>query len=607
LQEIVTADARLVRNLLRAVRKLRVGEGASLGPVPVGLADDLDSGGRLTLAGLCRSLSSQLDAHVGDPRAVDACVRFYGLGRMPESLEVIAASLPSAADNTVSLRVRRVKQLITEAELQLGQCLKSNSTREVQLLSDDDIDLSSIGNSSSECDSMNILLRAWADIPDSDQRSATALLLFEQEACLRPVLITGLHREDRRRLRRRSRAIVGMAVGRQRLVDRAPAEHPVRGWRPDLAAELLLGPRHQVTETSPGALDSLLRTDLLDRRIDPDVLVAACASVRDLVQTGHRGAASLLGVLRCAVARSAERVPALVVVRTLSMTTIVARENDDPVGVVAAGEACRLARSALTEAPRDRDVGGIVCSTVRALQELAELQARLDNMAMARSALCRGYTLLREHGDPEADEEPDGWLQQLAYTSSLIERRAAALDGDRPARLAAAYGAAKLAVSLVDRHPELPVDRGLTAGSVLGQVAVDLAVPVAQAVRRATDPLVRRARALVEVNEQRWLAHGPASVLTARSARLLAVVNACRLALLEHDHDEYRRQRGRTARLVGAWMQQADVQELRDLERSAEAAGIAGLGLSATAPSGPDRIGQRSWAARAPTPGQPGA
>lgn len=646
-------DVRHIRDLLWAVREMRRGDDDRRRLD--GLPGDVQALLRLPLGVLCAELAARLTGPGHDPRATDACVRFYGLGRLPEDLRTIAAGVPRAHDHRGTLGRRRVQQLIEQAEEELARRLavapiddspvRPGPPREDRPPVDAFFDSPGPGHAGH----LRVLLRAWADVPDGDQRSALALRLFEEEKGIR--LSVGdevSHRETRRRLRRRARAILAVALERYagdaaagwtaRPSSAGPTASPVpngpaggrgrtgpdgphaavpgagsgadgaaepdesvgRGGAPapavpDATALLLLGPC-QVRVVGGGAeLDAVLRS--AGGTLDREALEAACAYARELVWAGSPDGPAVVGALRLAVLRAPGPVPASIVTRILAMATITARERDDPAGVVAGWEALRTARAALTSREPSTEAGQVVSRTMRAAQELAELYDRLGMPHQAMDALGRAFQLLDEHGDPEQDEEPFGWAQQLLYTRAILQRRAVARAPAARSRLRAAQEDARRAANLVYSHDLLPLDRALSAQAVLIDALLDeVEIRQAEGDSSGAAAVRQRARQAIVNTTAGWATVEP-EILTARSNRLATLRSACRLALLDGDADEYRERRELLRTQVGEWMTAGDIEELTVLEHLAERRhrirplGLAGRGIQTA-----QRIGQRAWA-----------
>jgi hypothetical protein len=586
-------EADHIHGLLWAVREMRRGEESTARRRIDALPDQLQALFRAPLADLCRSLAERLTITSQDPRAADACIRFYGLGRLPEALPEIAASLPRAGRHHGSLQVRRVKQLIEQAERGLAHELAASPVDLAPKAPGPPVD-EVLATVSPVWSRLGILLRAWADVPDGDQQSAAALLLFEQEAGLRPPSTRPvLHRETRRRLRRRARAILSVALERSAgAADHRSPPHL------DPAAELLLGPRQMVASGDiVSALDTVLRSSRRSRGPDPDALAVVCGYARDLVHTGSPDAPALLGVMRLAVIRGSDRLPPALVMRVLALSTIRARLQDDPAGFPAAWEGLRLGCMSLDGGRQGSDVAPVVSQALRTLQELAELQDRLGFADAAMRTLDRAYDLLAEHGDPEAEEEPKGWAQQLLYTQSMVQRHAALSQPNPRTWLREAQRAAARSAELVRGGDLLPEEWGLSAEAVLANAVVDEAeLELAAGATGRAREAVCRARAVIARNELAWRCYGAPKILMSQSGRLATIRAACRLALATGDLDDYLLHRERVQRAVGAWMLPADIEELDAMEAAAARRGVERVHLSAPGVSPERRIGQRMWA-----------
>lgn len=620
-----------VHGLLWVVRELRRGESDSAGR----RAGRLSSAERdlltVPLADLCRGLAGRIHEVVADPRAADACIRFFGLGRLPESLDAIAGSLPRAGGEGGSLRPRRVEQLVRAAETQLaadlahtpltvaprsgGRAAESPAAAELvgppltvapraaeSQLTDRGVE-GVFGGGGDPVHRLQVLLRAWADVPDGDQQSAAALLLFESEHGLRKdAAVAGTapkHREARRRLRRRAHAIVEVALQRSELTRRRRGPPTV-----DLAVDLLLGPHVLAADgTVWAAMDAVCRLTGDSPPADLDAIDAAAIYAHGLAQAGSPHAAATLGAVRRAVLKSDGRVPPSLAARVLVSTTVLARLHDDPAGLPAAWEALRICRLALTSAREPPDANRVTASALRALQELAELYERFGRLDQAMRTLDEAYDLLRRRGDPDQEEEPNGWLQQLLFSQGMIQRRGAYVPttSDPLRWLHQAQAAEARSVDLVQASELLPDEWGLSAGAVLA----DLVVDEVEGRLRDGDPLAAahagtRARRLIEGNEAGWRGHGEPGLAMAKSARLTTIRAACRLSLAAGDLDGYRSERDRAQAAAGAWLCHHDVEALDAMERAAETRGIHRLHLADQALVGGRRVIQRSWASPIP-------
>jgi hypothetical protein len=556
-----------------------------------GLPDDLAAALTLPLGSLCAQLAARLLTAGHDLRAGKACVRFYGLGQLPEDLRSIAASLPRAHDQRESVGNRRVKQLLEVAEEELARSLAMCPLQVRPSGTVPSVDAFFGGDMRPPGNRLQVLLQAWADVPHGDHQSASALRLFEAETGFRPPLDGEIHREQRRRLRRRARAILAVAIERRGQDARASRRHhPAL----ELVAQLPLAATRLVVVTDSGPeLGEVLRSR--PARLDLDALELACAHARKLVWEGSPHANTVLGALRLAVMRAPQPVPASILTRVLSMSTITAREQDDPAGFVAGWEALRVTHVALVDGTGTQERQLVISRAMRAAQELAELYDRFGLSHRAMTALGNAYRLLQEHGDPEAEDEPFGWLQQLLFTEAIIQR-GAARAGPSPGALRAAQTAAARAAHLVYRYDPLPRQRATSAEGVLIEALLDEA-ELRQAAGDGTAARATRAQArrLIARTEAAWRRF-PADTLTARSFRLASLRSGCRLSLLEGDVNDYLGRRALLQSEVGDWMVSSDMEALDALENLAERRHVPRLNLAARGIRTESRIGQRAWA-----------
>jgi len=582
-----------VHDLLWAVRELRRGEDLRARRRARSLPPELAALLAIPLADLCRDLADRLVASAADVRAIDACIRFYGLGRMPEDVHAIATTVPRASRRAEHLHHRRVEQLVSQA----ATVLAADLARSPLDLAHDPEQAASPAPFEAACPCLprRALLWAWADVPDSDHQSATALLLFEQEARLRPPVIASLHRETRRRLKRRAQAILRVAAQRCRS---QCAVSPRTPHRLDPAADLLLGPRQlALVDTRSGVLDPILRPLHDHPAVDIDRLLAAASYAHEVVQAGSPDAPAVLGVVRHAIARSQGSVPAPLTTKVLATAVVLARSRDDPAGFPAGWEALRIARQHLASARDGDGTRQVVANTLRVLQELAELHDRTGSSGPALRTLEEAYALLAERGDPEADDEPNGWLQQLLFSQGIIQRRAARLAERRARDLLVAHAAAARSAELVRREGHLPLEWGLSAQAVQAEIAVDLVeAAVLGDDARAAAYATAHARAVIAGSAAGWRRHGRPRLAVGLSARLTTLRAACRLALLCGEVDSYLAQRTSLAAAAGSWMLPCDLEALDALEADAERLGVPRLGLSGRGLDSHRRIGQRSRA-----------
>ncbi|HMG40323.1 MAG TPA: hypothetical protein VK611_03310 [Acidimicrobiales bacterium] len=582
-------DVRRVHGLLRAVRALRRGEGTRAKQHTASLPAELTDLLGLPLADVCATLAARVRADTSDLRAAEACVRFYGLGRLPEGIDAIAATMPRVhGDVGRPLRARRVGELLVEAEAALAAALGRAGLRvdpvAVAVPDVEEVFAAGAGADATDAgalDRLRVMLTAWADVPDEDHESAAALLLFEHDHGLRVADLV-VHPETRRRRRRRAQAIVEVAVQRRcRGHDRRSS--PIV----DPNVDGLLGPRLHVADAGVwAALDHVCRLPDGDGH-DREALVDAAAYAHTLAQAGSPHAPAVLGAVRHAVLTSPVPLPVGLVTRPLVSSAVYARLNDDPAGVPAAWEAIRLTRLALAGAAQPADAPQVTSNALRAFQELAELYGRLGLPHRAMTTLAHAYELLRARGDPEQEEEPGGWLQQLLFSQGMIQGHAAraaphSAPGANARRWMAQAQAAEIrSAELVWEQPLLPPEWGLSAEAILaGLVVQEVEAHVAEGDGSAAARARARARRLIAGNEAGWRGHGAPGIAMAQSARLRTVRAACRLALVDGDLDGYVAERSRLPTSGGPGLLAEDADDLADLETTAARRGIRPLHLA---------------------------
>lgn len=580
-------EARGAHGLLRAVRALRRGQHARakqhVTPLPPSLTDLLAR----PLADVCAVLAERVRTAGADPRASEACLRFYGLERLPEGIDAIAGSLPRVhGDPGRPLRPRRVGELLVEAEAALAASFTAAPVAPAPARPRDPA-VEEVFADGAPAARRSVLLTAWADVPDGDHESGAALLLFEHDHGLRDTEVPA-HPETRRRRRGRARAIVEVAVQRRGMAH-AGRERPTV----DPVADGLLGPRLLVADAGVwAALDHLYRRPEaavgagVAAGPDREALAAAVAYAHRLAQAASPHAAAVLGAVRHCVLTSPVPLPVGLATKPLVSSAVLARLHDDPAGVPAAWEAIRLCRVALSSPAEPDDADRITANALRAHQELAELYDRLGHHDAAITTLAQAWQLLRHRGDPDQEEQPDGWRQQLLFSQGMILGHAAGAalvpggPGDARRRLAQAQSAEAQAAALVRREPLLPADWGLSAEAFL----VGLVVQEVEAHRAAGDTRAAlraraRARRLIDANEAGWRAHGAPGIAMARSARLRTVRAHCRLALADGDLDAYRSERARLA-AAGPAVLAEDAHDIADIEAAAARRGVQPLHLA---------------------------
>lgn len=501
---------------------------------------------------------------MGDRRAADASIRYFGLGRMPETLESIAATLRSS-DRTVGLTIRQVQNLIGSAVDSIAAHQPEFASRRGRLDPGppaDPFPIPVFGAASREL--RKVLLWAWADVADPPCPSSRALLYYEQEHGLRQPLITPSSRMEGQRWRRLAWSMIGVA--RYRLSEADPA---------DPLVDRSVGPRSVavVEEIGGDGVDALLLLQLNPALGD---FRYAASVVGQAVRVGRADAPELLGMLRDAVVR-ARSVPIEVRSKVLALSVIIAREHRDPGGGPAAVELLNLAQGVLREkrAGKLGSVGSIVASdALRATQELAQLQHSLGEHLLAWRTLRAMRGALESFGDPEQEVEPDGWLQQWLVTKASLERRiaryakkpvvwlkAAGADADRSADVALSTGV-------------LPESWGLAARSQRLAVTLDMAeAAINQSDLGEARRLIAIGRSRLNELEASWMSL-PGGLGPTADGLLVSARAAWRLALLEGDREATVHARSEAWGRVRVSTKPAEVEKLRVLDVASECIGL---------------------------------
>jgi hypothetical protein len=557
----------LVRPLLRGVRRVRAGA-LDLQDLPAEVSALL----RGNLAGACRAIVLWADAEVHDPRAADAFVRTYGLGRMPESRATIGRSLRSATGRR-GISVAAVDDLVRATEVQLARQADRISfpgpwgSPTPQAWVDPFPTAGGLPGERREL--QQVLCTAWADVPDDPvHECSAALLLYEEEHGLRHGPGPPRHREQRRRLRRLAWSM--LTVARERHVGRQPD---------DVVVDLLLGPRRVavVEELPPEAAAALLAVAVPHSL---ECVEAALEYVRDAVRHGRPEAPELLALLRESIAREPNQPrPANVTAGIAALSTIVARENRQPAGVMAANEVMAMASEAgdlLSRLPaRQTELRRRYTRTLndglRAAQEVAELHDALGNTAGARRALCSMSRLLR-HLDPEDQDEVQGWQQQHHQTRSTVARHAASpRHAEGWLRLADCH--ARRSSELADAA-SLPAGFRLVPASQLAAAAIARLRASAGADGGRGSVLEQQARArLAQAEAGARDVEGPVDRPT-HSARLSVSRRWWELALLCGDPDEIVAARRAAHERVVPCTLPHDLHKLARLEAMSRAQGV---------------------------------
>lgn len=519
---------------------------------------------------LCDLLASWLEGDTVDRRAADATIRFYGLGRMPEPISSIAATL-RAHDDGRSLSVRQVENLIAAALTRAegrDPIVRVNPSAHQVAKPCDPFPLP-LDGAQKRC-LAKVLLWAWADVVGPPGPDGSSLMLYEQEHGLRAEAPQPGTRPERQRWRRRAWAMLDVAQYR---VSEAVPTDPV--------VDRALGPRHlAVVDKLPSdGLDALLILGIDPRAGD---FHEALAIVRAAVRAGRPEAPELLGLVRDAVNRS-RGVPPDVTSKVLALAAIVARERRDPAGVVAGEQALLHAADVLGERQAE-DVGQIgltvASDALRASQESAELSYALGDFARGWRTIRAMRNALETFGDPERESEPGGWLQQWLLYSASAGRRLARWSRRPRNWLDEAGVAADRSADLVFTAGILPTSWGLAAREQRLGVTVDLAEQAL--IHRGPDDarkMLRPCRRRVEELEADWLLLSDQKLSDddKRHVRvgLLGTARAVwRIALLAADRDAVFAARQLAWSRVGQWTSPTELDKLAELESAGRLLGI---------------------------------
>ena len=578
-----------MKALLGQIRLARAGT-LRLTPAPDPIASFLGHG----LGHLCDVLGAWFEKDTVDRRAADAAIRYYGLGRMPESQSAIAASFPKRGERR-GITARRIQQLIDEAIGQVEARPVRLPVRRATLAATKPEDPFRVPVKRSDRMAMSrALLWAWADVTNTTGNDADSILLYEYEHDLRSWSPTFDHPQGKARARLRAWSMLDVAI--YRMTEAIPC---------DPVVDRVVGPRHIVT-LDPSLVpewDALMTFNHWPELGDPH---AAITAVRAAVLAHRPEAGDLLGLLRDGVLRL-RHPPVDVTARVLALSVIASRQRRDPVGIVLAGQLL----GHLGEVVQGRAIGPeararvalVLTSTLRAAHEAAELSYALGDMKRARQLIGAAHHALAEFGDPEQDIEPDGWLQQLLLFDASWLRRRARLGHDPERSLRWADAAAGRSSDLVFEPGVLPIPWGLASeeqriGTVVDRAEQELLAGNENAAKRA----VRLAETLISQQEANWLAvpqaHSrPEAPVQVRVGLLGTARAGWKAALLTGDRDEIEAGRMLTWCRMGPWTPPALVEKFRELDSWSQQMGAPPLVDQrelATVSNLQDRGGQRA-------------
>lgn len=551
-------DSAQVEEVLSAVRRLRRG---TLDPTdaPSALYPALGRG----LGYSCDKLAIWVEQRADDRRGADAAIRFFGLGRLPEPLQVVAETLRDRHGRR-GLSVRQVQNLIADVLRRLatdpaGPGLRPASDAPGQLA--DPFPLPPTAAQRRELN--RVLLWAWADIPDMAEDPPRALLLYEHEHGLRRTAPAAPSRTARQRWRRLTWSM--LHVARYRLSE-ARADDPV--------LDRLVGGRSLavVDRLDAEGLNALMQLRLHPTSGDVD---EALRVTREAVKLGLLEAPELLGILRDAVVRLKSVRPA-VTSKMLALAAILAKERRDPAGIPVALVALDHAAAVLEHGGKRPAVPSdplVASDGLRTGQELIELYISLRMYPQAWMALRRMRNALENFGDPEHEEEPEGWRQQLLLTTASVSRHLARASA-RPERWRqVAIEAAERSASLALDTGALPPSWGLAARNQRAGTTLDATEAAAHSDGDKVRHLLHSAHRQLDIIEADWR-YAPASRnRDDHAAKLATTLIAWRLALIEKDTTGAEAARERTWSLYGEWIRAEDLEKIESLDKRTMALG----------------------------------
>lgn len=568
--------------LLHAIRRLRRAT-MDISHAPPVLRPFLGGG----LASVCDRFASWVEAAVDDRRGADAVIRFFGLDRLPENLGPIGESLRAHPAGSVrlggalGLTGRQVENLIAAAVAVLARDPDGPTTEPpadpVPPVSDP---FPAPVDPSAQSTLEQIVLWAWAQVPDSDRSAGSALLFYEHEHGLRSTSTPPASRTERLRWRRLAWSV--MQVARYRF-DRA---HGTAGASD---AGRVTGPRRPATvkllESDGDGLAALMRLSA-----DPagptgsDDIGPATDLVRAAVRSGRPEGPELLGLFRDAlhkrrIRRGSAAVPAHIEAKVLTLNVILAREHRDISGIPAGETAAHRFRQLLELPTIRRDhhtYVAIVIDYLRMMQELAELHDGLGLYAAAHRTLENLRTEFVRLGDPDPETQPDGWQHQLLLTSAVVNRHLALGGRDDPrARHEEAVAAASRSHELGVRHANtMPPGWAIASGTQRVAVTVDRLAREGRLDGVRAQHLLSDARRQIADLDDQTRRITDSNDRATRSQILGVHLTKWRIALIQGDPYAIRNAQTNTVTGLGSWTLAEDLETIQHYQQVGARLGV---------------------------------
>jgi hypothetical protein len=509
------------------------------------------------------------------------------LDRLPEDLEPIGSTLRArhakadAFGGGFGLSNRQVQKLIGGAVAELSRDLAGP----VLEVADDSAPsladpFPANGDVPSRLTLGQVVLWAWAQVPDSDRKAPAALLFYEYEHGLRSNTASPQSRTERLRWRRL--AWSAMQVAQHRFVKARSGDSAHSRDRVIAPRRLVDIDVFELAGASREGINALMSLGVQPAADDQgDAIAASMELVRAAVHSGHEGAPELLGLLRDGMLRRRVRRGHAAVLpqaetKIQALTVILAREHRDVSGIPV-GEAALPHLDQLLElrpvrrSPHVR--AELVSDQLRTLQELAELYDSLGLYSAAVDTLNRLWERIDHLGDPD-EEQTGGWRQQILLTSAIVHRHLAIAQRNPHARRDAGVAADQSRELALANPVELPASWAMAATTQRLSLAVDN-------LRREQGGTAAREqrlhfdveRLLSELREQSRLVNDTGERST-RSALLGMRLVRWRIALLRGDLHEIGQAQASALKQLGTWTLPADLETVAEFQRAGARLGI---------------------------------